>query len=277
MNAPVEATSSLNAVHGVILDLDGVVYWGAEPLPGAAEFIAFLARTERRVVALTNHAGATPAAYSEKLRRLGITLPASKIITSAWATARYLQDLAPGAGVWVLGSQALRAALLEAGFVEATGPGAAPYHIPSYVPDYVVVGFDAELHFSKLTQATQYLLRGAELIGCNPDALLPTPDGPVPESGPTLAFLEAASGKKAAVIGKPNPWVFRQALVRLGRSEEETVMVGDTLQTDIAGGRAAGVRTALVLTGNTKEAAGHEATVVARDLYELKTLLEVAS
>lgn len=173
----------MGTVEGIILDLDGVVYRGSELIPGAKEFLDFLERSGRRVVALTNHAGETASFYAEKLGRFGIEFPEERIVTSAWATARYLQETAPDASVYVLGSRALKESLAAAGLVALETPERV---------DYVVAGFDAELSFAKLSRATTYLLNGAALIGTNPDALLPTPVGPVPECGPLLAFLEAA-------------------------------------------------------------------------------------
>ena len=248
-------------VHGVILDLDGVVYRGDELIPGAVEFFEYLSRTNRRVVALTNHAGATAASYSEKLANLGITLPASNILTSAEATAEYLRQRTDDASVYIVGSEALKRSLLKAGLTTSSKP------------EYVVVGFTSDLDFAMLTKATKHLLSGATLIGCNPDALLPTPSGYIPECGPTIAYLEVAGRTNAKIVGKPNPWVFNMALRKLGLQPKQCIMIGDTLETDIVGGNSAGIRTVLVLTGNAKQDPDGQASMVMDDLNKLKLAL----
>jgi len=259
-----QASKALTGVRGIILDLDGVVYKGSVLLPGVHEFLSFLRATGRRVVCVTNHSAGSAVDYARKLERLGVLIPADDILTSAQATARYVQRLQPRAKVFAVGSAALKEELLSAGLEESTDA------------EYVVVGYDADLALPKLAEGTRRLLDGAMLIGTNADALLPTPQGRVPECGPILAFLEAASGQKATVVGKPNPFIIELGLLRLGLPKSETLIVGDTIETDIAAGLAAGIRTALVLTGNTASAEGSEftPTVVAPDLVGLRALLE---
>lgn len=259
------AALDLGNVRGIILDLDGVIYRGSEAIPGARDFINFLRSSSRRVVALTNHAGATAQDYSEKLEGLGIAIPAADIMTSAWATATYLAGQDPGASVYMLGSRALREELHQAGLMPAADNGVA---------DYVVVGFDPCLNLPRLSKAVRHLLDGAKLVGTNPDALLPTLGGFIPECGPILAFLERATEQQAFVVGKPNPLIIDFALSRLGVSRQETLIVGDTPQTDIAAGIASALRTALVLTGNASGPGAIRATVTVRDLGELRRLLE---
>jgi len=250
----------LAGVRGVILDLDGVVYEGTVLLPGAREFLSFLRDTGRRVVALTNHSGGSSKDYAEKLRRLGVSIPEQDIVTSAMATAQYLRRRNQSARCLILGSAALKDELLSAGLVESSEA------------EYVVVGYDPALCLSGLAEATRCLLRGAELIGTNADAVLPTPEGPLPDCGPVLAFLEMASGRRATVVGKPNAFIVELAASRLGLCRDEILIVGDTVETDVAAGLAAGIRTALVLTGNgRKTPAGRLVpTLIVPDLEALR-------
>ena len=124
----------------------------------------------------------------------------------------------------------------------------------------MVVGYDPELSLPQLAEATRRLRQGATLIGTNADAVLPTPDGFMPECGPVLAFLETASGQRATVVGKPNPFIVEAALHHLGVDRGEALIVGDTMETDIQAGRTANIRTALVLTGNGTHAPQGELT-----------------
>ncbi|MDR7418922.1 MAG: HAD-IIA family hydrolase [Armatimonadota bacterium] len=254
---------ALAGVEAIILDLDGVVYSGSSLLPGVREFIGALRDSGRRVVAVTNHSGLNVSGYVEKLNRLGVDLAEDEVLTSGWATAQYLRRPDRQVRIFVLGSEGLRAELLAAGCVE------------SDAPEFVVAGYDPGLTTARLTQAVRHVLAGARLIGTNADALLPTPDGPVPECGPVLAYLEAATGRRAEVIGKPGAFIVEQALVRLGAERGRVLIVGDTVETDVAAGVGAGIRTALVLTGNTKRppTGDLQPTLTVPDLWTLRDLL----
>ena len=260
-------SGALGGIRGVILDLDGVIYTGSDLLPGVREFIAFLRETGRRVVAVTNHSGLTVQGYGKKLARLGVSIPEEHILTSAWATAQYLRQRGGSRRVFVIGGDWLRDELRAAGCVEGDPP------------EFVVVGYDVALDAGRLVQGVRHVLAGAALIGTNADALLPTPDGPIPECGPILAYLEAATGRRATVIGKPSPFIIELALHRLGIAREHILIVGDTVDTDIAAGLAAGIRTALVLTGNTKHAPAGERrpTVTVPNLSALRERLALDS
>jgi HAD superfamily hydrolase (TIGR01450 family) len=267
-NAPTTPSNrsvTLRGIRGIILDLDGVVYRDGLLLPGVREFLDFLKATGRQVVALTNHSAYSSCDYAVKLDQLGIPIPEKSVITSGWATAKYLASFGQAGGVFVIGSGALRAELLAVGLVESSHP------------DYVVVGYDPLLALPKLTEAARHLFNGARLIGTNRDAVIPTRDGPLPECGPVLAFLETASGQPATVVGKPNPFFVEMALTRLGVKRDAALMVGDTLETDIAGGAAAGLRTALVLTGNVRQVPQEDPpTATVPDLQSLMRLLAEA-
>jgi Icc protein len=258
------AIASFDApVRGVILDMDGVLYRGDTPIDGSAEAVRALQDAGLRVVCLTNNARHSPQEYAGKLCGFGISIPAADIVTSGDAVARYLAGKETAPKVHIVGSAALRQTVLAAGAVE------------SDAPDYVVAGIDLELTLADMIPAVRYLARGAELVASNGDAVIPTPQGPEPEAGPVIAFLEAASGRKAIVPGKPAPAIFELALERLGVSREEAVMIGDTPETDIAGARAAGLRSIMVETGNAaaSDPEEREATVRVADLRAAVELL----
>lgn len=231
----------LGRVNGFILDLDGVVYRGSELLNGAADFLREQRTAGRGIVALTNNAQADANAYADKLSSLGVAFPAPAIITAGEATASWLaqHNLL---SAYVLGSPALHRALADVGVIETDAP------------DVVVVGMTPDATMAELLAAVGYLSRGARLVATNPDTQLPVEGGQVTaECGALVAFLESASGRKAEVIGKPNQWMFQLALEHMGLRAQEVLMVGDTPATDIAGAINAGLRSALVATGNVDD------------------------
>ena len=225
-------------VRGVLFDLDGVVYRGEEVIPGAPELFAYLAESGRVVGAITNNALKTGAEYSQKLAGMGIDLPGERIVTSGWAAARYVTEAKPGARVFIVGGDALRRELSAAGAVE------------SKTPDFVVAGIDLSLTLQCLSDASIHVRAGAKLIVTNPDLTVPIEGGLRAGSGAVQAFIEAVGDARATVIGKPQPGIFQQALTGLGLRVEETIMIGDTAETDIAGASAAGLRSVMVESGN---------------------------
>ncbi len=226
-------------IKAFIIDMDGVLYRGENRLPGARSFLQTLQREDTPYVLLTNNSTLTVAQYVEKLRRMGIEVPADGIMTSAVATALYLAGIAEaGTPVYMIGMEGLAEALTQQGFV-----------LTAEAPEYVVVGLDTGVTYHKLSTATRAIRAGAGFIGTNPDRTLPTERGLEPGTGALLAAIEAATDVQPRIIGKPEPGVFNTALKRLGTKPEETAMLGDRLETDIAGGAAAGLRTILVLTG----------------------------
>lgn len=243
-------------VRGVILDIDGVLYRGAEAIEGSADAVAALRAAELKVICLTNNARRTPQDYAAKLAGFGIEIDAADILTSATAVARHLAAQQSAPKVHIAGSAALRQTVLEAGAVE------------SETPDFVVAGIDLDLTLADLTPAIRHIANGAQLIGSNGDAVIPTASGPEPEAGPVVAFLEAATGSKATVLGKPKPEIYEMALERLGLDRDAVVAAGDTFETDIAGAMEAGLRSILVASGNsTADAEGEpEPTVRCADL-----------
>jgi len=171
---------------------------------------------------------------------MGIAVKESDILTSAQATALYLEKVAPpGARVYAIGEEGLRTALSEKYVLTAEGA------------DFVVVGMDSKLTYEKLRIATLSIRGGAKFIATNPDKTLPTEEGLIPGNGAILAALEAATGMAPFVVGKPEPAIFDLALAKMGVGKEGAAVIGDRLETDILGGRRAGLITILVLSGAT--------------------------
>lgn len=248
---PPEARDTLRRLREAkawIFDMDGVLYRGSEPLPGVRELLDALALRERKVMLATNNSMALPVAYERKLAEMGIEVPAEEIITSALATHDYLQRTLPeGSGIYVIGMPALREQL----FSDST------FHPVQYgeeMPAAVVMGLDLGFTYDKLKTAHEALQQGARFIATNADTTLPTEAGLVPGAGSIIAALAAASGQQPLVIGKPETPMLEMAMLRMGVRPEETVMVGDRLDTDILAGERAGMPTVMVLTGvSTRE------------------------
>ncbi len=252
----------LDNITGLILDMDGVLYRGESVVPGAAEAMARLQKAGIKMAALTNNARASALDYSAKLAGLGIELDADSIITAGQATAQYLAAQGQAPRVFVAGSEALQRELQAIGAV------------PSEQPDFVVAGMDLEMPLSVLSTAVGHLHRGAKLVATNPDNKLPVGQGVEPEAGAVVAFLEAASGQTAYIVGKPNPKIFTLALARLALPLDKVAMVGDTAETDIAGATLAGLRSIQVASGNAADGAGlHQPTAHVADLAALADLL----
>jgi glycerol 3-phosphatase-2 len=222
------------------LDLDGVLYRGQDPVLGAPETLAALREMGKRLVFMTNNSWRTPAQVAEKLQRMGIPAEPLEVVTSGQATAGALAREAGGATAYVVGGEGVRSALAEAGIEPVDGK-------PERV-DYVVVGWDGDLTYERLRMATVLVGRGARLVATNDDASYPAPGGELwPGAGAILAAVETGAGRRASVIGKPHRPLFDLAIERAG--SREALVVGDRLETDIEGAAAAGLDSALVLTG----------------------------
>ncbi len=248
-------------IRGLILDMDGVLWRAHQPLGDLPTLFARLDAMGVRSVFVTNNATRSVAQYVEKLRALGVEVSAERILNSAQAAAHFLRSAVPaGAAVYVLGEEGLVQTLKSAGFrivnETQTEAQAAPASANTNQDNQrevaaVVVALDRHGTYAKLREAALLVRRGALFVGTNPDRTYPTPEGLVPGAGALIAALEAATDQKAHIVGKPQPLLFQMALERLGTRPEETLVVGDRLETDIAGGQAAGCRTAVVLSGVT--------------------------
>ncbi|MCF7847928.1 MAG: HAD-IIA family hydrolase [Kiritimatiellales bacterium] len=223
-----------------ICDMDGVIYHGNKLLPGVPEFVDWLKHEKKRFLFLTNSSERAPRELQEKLSRLGLEVPKEHFYTSALATAAFVSKQSPGCTAYVIGETGLINALYNAGIT-----------MNDVNPDYVIVGESRNYTYENILRAVKYIQRGAKLIGTNPDLTGPAEQGIVPATGALISPIEQATGHKAYFVGKPNPLMMRSALKRLGCQREDTVIVGDRMDTDIIAGVESEISTVLVLSGCT--------------------------
>ncbi len=233
--------SSLSQFRYLITDMDGVLWHGRTPMPGLVEFFHFLREHDVRFVCATNNASVLAEALAERLQGWGTDVTAEEIVTSSIATADYLESsLPPAARLYVVGMEGLRVPLQRKGFELAEDNVAA-----------VVAGIDWNLTFNQLKRAALNIRAGAKFIGTNGDRTFPSAEGIIPGAGAILAALEAATDVKPFIIGKPEPVLYQMALSRLQAVPEQTLVLGDRLETDILGAVRLGLKSALVLSGVT--------------------------
>jgi len=246
-----------------LFDLDGVLYRGSDPLPHAAASVARLRAAGKRIAFVTNNSARTPAKVTERLRSVGVEADEAEVETSALATASVLADRAVRRA-FVVGGPGIIAALGQVGIEVLSGEPAGA--------DVVVVGWDRDADYTKLRVASVLVERGAALVATNPDASFPAADDTKwPGAGALLAAIETTTGVRGEVIGKPYPPLLHAALERAGGGRP--LVIGDRLDTDIAGAVGVGWDSMLVLTGisTAPEALGSPAppTYIAADLREL--------
>jgi len=227
---------------GFIIDMDGVIYHGNKLLPGVKEFIQWMHREKKKYLFLTNSSERTPKELKEKLSRLGIEVNKDVFYTSALATAVFLNSQKPNGSAYIIGEAGLINALYDVG-----------YSMNNIDPDYVVIGESRTYTFDSIEKAVNLVVNGAKLIGTNPDLTGPVEGGITPATKALIAPVELATGKNAYFIGKPNPLMMRIALRKLGCSREETVIIGDRMDTDIVAGIESEIDTVLVLSGITSK------------------------
>lgn len=233
-------------IKALILDMDGVLWQDNQPLLDMPTFFAALKEIGMPVVFATNNGTRSVSMYVDRLAGFGVPVEPWQVVNSAIAVADYLSKEFPQRGpVCVVGETGVVEALKEKGF-----------HLAQEHEDAlaVVAGMDRAMTYEKLARAALLIRAGKLFLGTNPDLTFPTPRGLVPGAGATLAFLEAATSVHPIIIGKPEAYLYRFALERLGTRPEETLAVGDRLDTDILGGQRAGFPTALVLSGVTSAA-----------------------
>ncbi|MFN2302788.1 MAG: HAD-IIA family hydrolase [Anaerolineales bacterium] len=234
-------------IKALIIDMDGVLWHDAEPLGDLPRIFEKIRADGYRFILATNNATRTIEEYYEKLASFGVNVLDGEVITTAFALGIYLkQQYSPGISTYVIGKNSLKQTLKTFG-VEIVDENTDH-------PDVVVASLDYSLTYNKLKHASLSIQSGSDFIGTNPDVTLPTPEGFIPGSGTVIGALEIASGKKARIIGKPEPLLYEMALRYLGVRPAETLAIGDRLETDILGAQRAGIHTALVLTGaSTRE------------------------
>lgn len=257
-----------------LLDLDGVVYRGNMLLPGARELVEWLDDTGRKALYLSNNSFATPDEVAAKLARLGMPRPEGRVFTAGQAAVQVIAKRFPGGRVYLLTVPQLDALAESAGLRSVWREG-----VEGAVPDAVMVGLDRTVTYERLRRGLRAVLAGAAFYAVNCDPRLPVEDGFEPGTGSLVAALEYASGQRAEMVGKPAPGIALEAMRLLDADPATTLMIGDGLDLDIVAGHAAGVTTALVLTGLTNADEARQATGNRRPdmVYpDLPTLLEAA-
>ncbi len=233
-----------------VFDLDGVIYSGEEAVGNSPKALEALRENKKEIRFITNNPSRSPSDYAEKLRGLKIYSHDSEFVTSPMATASMIRENLSSKKwetVFIAGSDYLKKEVSKTGLVEVSGD-------KSLGADLVVIGSHPGFNFEEIKAASVAIGNGADFIGTNRDLFYPCEHGKAPATGALLASVEAASGKKAFTSGKPEKYMF-DILEKSGVAPtKKTLLVGDSLQTDIAGGRKAGYSTALVMTGVTKKA-----------------------
>ncbi len=226
-----------------IIDMDGVLIEGKTIIPGADVFINKLIKQKRNFLVLTNNPVYTPRDLAHRLQEIGLQIDENQIFTSALATAAFLQRQRPNGKAYVLGESGLTQAIHDIGYI-----------ITDINPDYVVLGETMAYNFEMIKKAIRLIHdKGARFIATNPDSSGPSEGGLVPACGAMAALIEKASGVSPFFVGKPNALMMRMALNHLNVHSENTIMVGDRMDTDMVAGVTSGMETILVLSGVTKE------------------------
>jgi HAD superfamily hydrolase (TIGR01450 family) len=231
-----------------ILDLDGCVWVGDEATPRAVEALAELREAGKEVMYATNDPRSATEDYVARLWKLGIQASARDVVTVGGAVQHLLAETRSGRTAFVVGTDALRRHVADAGLKVLNHTDLASR------AEVVVVGGTEQLVYDDLKEAALAVRRGADFLATARDPTYPQPDGLWPGTGAILAAVEVASGRKAEIVGKPQPQLLLTALDRLG-SDNRTLVVGDRVDTDLGAAAAAGLDAALVLSGGTKRAA----------------------
>ena len=224
-----------------LIDMDGVIVAGSKVLPGAEDFVRRLTERGCKFLVLTNNPIYTPSDLQHRLQMLGLDIPPQQFYTSAMATAQFLHTQRPRGTAFVIGESGLTSALHEIGYI-----------LTEHSPDYVVLGDTTAYSYDKITLAVRLVSSGARFIATNPDVSGPGEAGIEPACGALAALIEKATGVEPYFIGKPNPLMMRAALRYLQDHSENSVMIGDRMDTDIVSGIESGMETILVLSGVTR-------------------------
>jgi glycerol 3-phosphatase-2 len=234
---------------GLLIDLDGVVWIGREPVPGAPETLRALLEAGKQIVFVTNNPGKPPSAYAERLQSLGVEVSEEQIVSAGMVVARLAGEAAgPGGSAFVIGGAPLKEMVAAAGAKLLEGEDGRE-------ADVVVVSGHRDFDYGELLTAKLALDGGGALFATSHDPTMPMPGGEWPGTGSILAAVETASGRVAEIGGKPEGHLFEMAIAVLGLGDLERVaMIGDRISSDIEGGRRAGLKTILVLSGTSNRA-----------------------
>ena len=230
-------------IKALILDMDGVIWRGDAPIGDLAGTFDRIQQRGLKFVFATNNGTKTPEEYQQKLADLGVRIETEQVVTSALGVSFMLAQKYPkGTKIFMIGEGGIRVALEEKGFEILSTESAREAQI-------FVMGIDRTINFMKVAEATLLVRAGIPFYTTNTDMTFPTPRGEIPGNGSWLSVITSATGVEPIVAGKPFPYLMELSLERLGTNKEETLIVGDRLETDIAAGQNVGCPTALVLSG----------------------------
>jgi len=254
-------------IKALILDMDGVIWRSDTPIGALPEIFRRIEERGIKYVFATNNGTKTPDQYVSTLATLGVNVDASQVVTSALGVAHMLAQKFPrGSKAFMIGEDGVRMALQEKGFEVLSTENAQE-------AQFFVIGIDRQVNFDKMREATLLVRRGIPFYATNPDKTFPTPRGEIPGAGAWISVITTATEIEPVYAGKPFPFMMELSLERLGTKKEETLVVGDRLETDIAAGQAVGCPTALVLSGVSTKAQANkwkpEIDFIANDLAAL--------
>lgn len=236
-----DVREALKGIRCFLLDMDGTFYLGNRLIDGSLDFLAALRESGRQCLFLTNNSSKSAVFYQEKLKKMGVAEGDRNVLTSGQAAARYVTRTYPG-----------KKAFLLANRIETEEMRAFGVEIDQEHPDYVLIAFDTELDYQKMTALCDHVRAGLPYIATHPDFNCPTETGFIPDIGATIAYVKASTGREPdLIIGKPYAGIVREAMERTGLRKEEMAMVGDRLYTDIATGVRFGMTSILVFSGET--------------------------
>ena len=231
-------TVDLEDIECVFLDLDGTIYLGSNLIPGATDFLARCKRHGVKRFFLSNNSSRSVEEYLAKLQSMEIAVEADEVLLSTHDLISYLREVGHGK-ICLVGTEGMREMMQGEGFV-----------IDDEAPDAVVLGYDTEINYQKISNAAKHLHNGVPLVASHPDIVCPSPDGGLPDTGAYMAMFEAATGVRPThVCGKPQPSMIMHKIEEIGLLPEKCAMIGDRLYTDIEMANRSGVKGILVLSG----------------------------
>lgn len=237
-------------IQSLIIDMDGVIWRSDAPIGDLSAIFQRIRARGLKFVFATNNSTKTSEQYTSVLKEFGVDVEPWQVVTSSQAAAHAMaQKFPPGTKVFMIGEDGIYSALEEKGFQILLVEEAPEAEV-------VVMGIDRYVNFQKLCEATLLVRRGVPFYATNPDKTFPTPRGEIPGAGAWYSIVTTATDVQPIVAGKPFPFLMELSLEKLGTKNEETLVVGDRLETDIAAGQGVGCPTALVLSGvSTREQA----------------------
>jgi NagD protein len=257
---------SLAWARSWLCDLDGVLVRDGSLIDGAAELMARLRATDRRFLIFTNNSFHTPEELRDRLKPEGLVVEPDQIWTCALATAHFVHSQRPGGSAFVIGERSIHVALADVGYRE-----------DAEHPDYVVMAETRDYSYDQITTAIRHIERGSRFVATNPEPSGQGPGGTEPGVGAMAALIQRATGVTPYFVGKPNAFMIREGLRRLDAHSESTVIIGDRMDTDIAAGTEAGLKTILVLTGESSrdqaDAYPYRPTLVVESVADLLAAL----